>query len=85
MGRRPREVFLETENYRMYEEVVRSRDSVVGIATSYGLDDKGSEFESRWGQEFSLLQIIQTGSEVPPTSYPMGTGGSFPGGKAAGA
>jgi hypothetical protein len=27
-------------------------------------------------EEFSLLQI---GSEVHPTSYPMGTGGSFPG------
>jgi hypothetical protein len=35
--------------------------------------------------EFSLLQIAQTGSEVHPTSYRMGTGGSFPGGKAAGA
>jgi hypothetical protein len=54
-----------------------SRDSVVGIATSYGLDDRGVEFESRYGEEFSLLQIVQTGSEVHPTSYPMGTGGSF--------
>jgi hypothetical protein len=36
------------------------------------------------GQEFSLLQIVQNGSEAHPTSYPMGTGGSFPGGKAAG-
>jgi hypothetical protein len=44
-----------------------------------------SEFESRWGQEFSLLQIAQTGSEVHQTSCPMVTGGSFPGGKAAGA
>jgi hypothetical protein len=25
----------------------RSRDSAVGIATGYGLDDRGSEFESR--------------------------------------
>jgi hypothetical protein len=60
--------------YSMYLQLLRSRDSVVGIATSYGLD-----------QEFSLLQIVQTSSEVHPTSYPMGTGGSFPGGKAAGA
>jgi hypothetical protein len=45
---------------------------------------KGSEFESRWGQEFSLLHIVQTGSAVHPTSYPMGTGGSFPGGKRPG-
>jgi hypothetical protein len=44
----------------------------------------GSEFESRCGQEFSLLHVVQTGSGVHPTSYPMGTWGSFPGGKAAG-
>jgi len=34
---------------------------------------------------FSLLHRVQTGSEANPASYPMGTGGSFPGGKAAGA
>jgi hypothetical protein len=45
--------------------VVRSWDSSVGIATSYGLDDQG--------------EIVQTGSGVHPTSYKMGTGGSFPG------
>jgi hypothetical protein len=43
-----------------------------------------SEFESQWGQEFSLLLIVQTGSEVHPTTYPMGTEGYFPCGKAAG-
>jgi hypothetical protein len=31
----------------------------------------------------SLPQIVQTGSGVHPTSYPMGTEESFPGGKAA--
>jgi hypothetical protein len=41
---------------------------------------KGSEFESRWGQEFSLLHVVQTGSGVHPTTYRMGTGGSFLGG-----
>jgi hypothetical protein len=54
-----------------------SRDSLVGIATAYGLTTEESEFESRCGQEFSLLQIVQTGSEVHPTSYPIGTGGLF--------
>jgi hypothetical protein len=44
-----------------------------------------SEFEFRQGQEFSLLYVVQTGSGVHPTSYPMGTGGFLPGGKAAGA
>jgi hypothetical protein len=39
----------------------------------------------RWGQEFSLLDVVQTCSGVHPTSYPMGTGASFTGGKAAGA
>jgi hypothetical protein len=44
---------------------------------------EGSVFESQWGQEFSLPQVVQTGSGVHPTSYPTGTGGSFSGGKAA--
>jgi hypothetical protein len=60
-----------------------NRDRVVGIATGYG--PKRSEFESRWGQEFSLLPVVQTDSGAHPASYPVGTGDSFPGGKAAGA
>jgi hypothetical protein len=47
-----------------------------------GWTTMGSGFES-WGEhEFSRLHV-QTGSGVHPASYPMGTGGSFPGGKAA--
>jgi hypothetical protein len=62
------------------ETLMGSRDSSVGIATDYGLDDQGRrEFESRWGKKFSLLHIVQTGTGVNPTSYKMGTGGSFPG------
>jgi hypothetical protein len=34
---------------------------------------------------FPLLHIIQTGSGVHPSSYPVGTGVLSPGGKAAGA
>jgi hypothetical protein len=33
---------------------------------------EGSEFESRYVEEFSL-HIVQTGSWVHPTYYPMGT------------
>jgi hypothetical protein len=33
---------------------------------------------------FALRQCVQTGTGAHPASYPMGTGGSFPGGKAAG-
>jgi hypothetical protein len=40
-----------------------------------GWTTEESEFESRWGQEFSLLQIFQTGSEVHRTTCPMGTPG----------
>jgi hypothetical protein len=50
-----------------------------------GWTTEGSEFESRYDQEFSLLQIVQMGYGVHPTSYPMSTGGSFLGDKAAGA
>jgi hypothetical protein len=34
---------------------------------------------------FLLLHRVQTGSGAHRASYPMGTGGYFPGGKAAGA
>jgi hypothetical protein len=50
--------------------------SVQRLAT--GWTAEGSEFESRWGQEFSLLHIVQTGSAAHPTSYAVGTGGSVP-------
>jgi hypothetical protein len=57
--------------------------SVERLAT--GWTTEGSEFESRYDQEFSFLHVVQTGSGVNPISYPMGTRGSFPGGKATGA
>jgi hypothetical protein len=60
------------------------RGIAVGIATGYGLEDRGSELESRWGNEFSLLRIGQTGSGVHPSYHPMGNAGPFLGGKAAG-
>jgi hypothetical protein len=63
--------------YKLY--LYRSRDSVVGIATRYGLEGPG--IESRWGE---IFHTYQTGSGVHPASCTMGTG-SFPGVKAAGA
>jgi hypothetical protein len=64
---------------------IMSRDSLVGIATGYGLDDQGEwDFESRYGKTFSLLRIVKTGFGVHPTSYNMGTGVSFPGVKRQG-
>jgi hypothetical protein len=40
-------------------------------------------FNSRQGEDFSLLHSILFGSGEHPASYPMGIKGSFPGGKVA--
>jgi hypothetical protein len=57
-------------------------DSSIGI----GLDNGGSRVWFPAGDgNFSLHSRVQNGSGVHPASYPMGTRGSFPGGKAAGA
>jgi hypothetical protein len=57
-----------------------SRDSSVGIALGYGLDDRGSRvrFPEEAGN-FSLHHRVQNGSGAHPASYPMGTRGFFPG------
>jgi hypothetical protein len=68
---------------KILQFISKSRDSAVGIATGYVLDDQGVGVRVPLGKEFSLLHVVQTGSGVHPTSYPMGTGGSFSGGKAA--
>jgi hypothetical protein len=60
-------------------------DCVVGIATGYGLDDRGVRVRVPVGSRTFLLHVVQTGSEAHPASYPMGTGGSFPCDKGAGA
>jgi hypothetical protein len=54
--------------------------SVFGIETGYGLDDRGVRCPGG-GKNFHFSKS----SGVHTTSYPMGTGGSLPGGKAAGA
>jgi hypothetical protein len=49
----------------------------------YGLDDRAIEVRSPTGAEdFSSSPCVQTGSGAHPASYPMGTGGPFPGSKA---
>jgi hypothetical protein len=57
-----------------------SRDSSVGIATGYGLDDQGGESSSPGRVKifhFSISSRPALGSTQPPIK--MGTGGSFPG------
>jgi hypothetical protein len=61
------------------------RDSAVSIPTGYGLYDEGVGVRVPVGSRIFLLYVIQTCSGSHPVSYPMGTAGSFPGGKAAGA
>jgi hypothetical protein len=64
----------------------QSRGSSFGIALGYGLDDWGSRFRfSAVAGNFSLHHRNWNGSGAHPSSYAMGTRGSFPGGKAAGA
>jgi hypothetical protein len=64
----------------------KSRDSSVGIALGYGLEVWGSRvrFPAVAGNS-SLHRRVQNGSEAHPVSYSMGSRGSYPGGKAAGA
>jgi hypothetical protein len=52
----------------------QSRDSVVRIATGYGLDDQGIGVQVLIGSRISVFHVIQTGSGIHPTSYPMSTG-----------
>jgi hypothetical protein len=65
--------------------ITKSRDSSVGIALGYGLDDRGSRVRFPAGAgNFSLHHRVQNGSGAHPSSYPMGTRGSFPGVKRPG-
>jgi hypothetical protein len=57
------------------------RDSVVCIATRYGLDGPG--IESRRGREAKLPATLKTGPGAQPNSYIMGDG-SFQGVKQPG-
>jgi hypothetical protein len=55
-------------------------------ALGYGLDEQGSRVRFPAGAgNFSLYHRVHNGSGAHPASYPMGTKGSFPGGKVAGA
>jgi hypothetical protein len=49
-------------------------DSAVGIVTGYWLEERGVEFESRWGQEFSLLLASRPvlGPTQPPIQWHRG-------------
>jgi hypothetical protein len=59
-------------------------DSSVGLALGYGMDDRVSRVRIPAGAgNYSLRHRVQNGSGAHPASYPVGTRGSFTGGKAA--
>jgi hypothetical protein len=79
--------FLRTgEISHFYLLLFKFKSSSVGVALGRGLDDRGSRVRFLAGAgNFSLHHRVQNGSGAHPSSYSMGTRGSFPGGKAAGA
>jgi hypothetical protein len=80
------EIIVEHENIkRVLGTNTNSRGSAVGLATGYGLDDRGVGVRVPIGSRIFTFHIVRTGSGVHPTSYLVGTGAFFPGGKAAGA
>jgi hypothetical protein len=88
-GNMPRLLMLfkkKAGNFCLHHCVQKSHESSVRIALGYRLDNQGSRvrFPLEAGN-FSLHHHIQNGCGAHPASYPMGTMGSFPGGKAAGA
>jgi hypothetical protein len=69
--------------WNRWEDVIQSRGSSVSIVSDYGLDDRAIGVLSQAGaKDFSSNFCDQTGSEAHPASCTMGTGGSFPRGKA---
>jgi hypothetical protein len=63
--------------------LIARRDSSVGTANRYGQDGRGVRFP-KGVRVFPLLHSVRTDSGAHPASYPMGTGGSFPGDKPTG-
>ena len=63
-----------------YSRLLGGQDSVLGIATCYGLHGPG--FEPRWELDFSYPSRSALGSTQLPVQL---VAGHFPGGKAAGA
>jgi hypothetical protein len=66
----------------VYTECARSRGSSVSIVPDYGMDDWAIMVRSPVeAEDFSSGVCVETNCRAHPASYPMGTGGPFPGGK----
>jgi hypothetical protein len=55
----------------------------VGIATGYGMDDRGVGFHVSVGSRILTFPYVQAAIRAHPASYPMSTGGYIPRDKAA--
>jgi hypothetical protein len=60
-----------------------SHGSTIGIATGYRQDNRGAGVPVSVGSRILTSSYHQNSSGVHPASYPVGTRGTFPGGKAA--
>jgi hypothetical protein len=63
----------------------RLRMRGTAFSLPHGLDDRGSRVRFPAGAGNFFHRRVQNGSGAHPASYPMGTRGSLPGDKAAGA
>jgi hypothetical protein len=63
-------VFLNIMNYSVIWICRKSRDSSVGIALGYGLDDRGLGFDSRRGLGIFLFTTVST-TALGPTQPPI--------------
>jgi hypothetical protein len=79
------ELYLHYPNKPSWRDAhLKQRDSSVGTALGYRLDDRGSRVRFSAGAgNFSLRHRVQNGSGAHP-AYPKYTRGSLSGGKAAG-
>jgi hypothetical protein len=75
-------IIIVFNNFHAHKQ---KKDSAVGIATGYGLDDGGVGLRVSVGSRMFSFPRRSYRLWGHPASYPMGTGVSFPGGKAAGA
>jgi hypothetical protein len=82
-------LFVTAVNYTpllLFQSACPSRSWVSSgsIVSDYGLDDRaiGVRFPAE-AKDFSSSLCVQTVSGAHPASCPMGTGGTFPGGKSA--
>jgi hypothetical protein len=72
-------------NYLALNYHCRSRDSVIGIATGYGLDDRGVGIRVPVGSRIFSSPRCPDRLRSSPSLLSKEYQGSFPGGKAAGA